>query len=81
MESLDHVLLRWWDDKVTGVGETAKALTATGKVGKISLGKATQASLKACHVVGVTPASILLPAFATLAPASEPLLKAGLVST
>mmetsp|Transcript_40460 Transcript_40460/g.100061 ORF Transcript_40460/g.100061 Transcript_40460/m.100061 type:complete len:397 (-) Transcript_40460:321-1511(-) len=73
VESLDHVLLRWWDDKVPGVGEAAKALTATGKVGKVSLVNATRATLKACHVLGATPASVVLPAFAALAPASQAL--------
>jgi hypothetical protein len=38
VEALEHVLLCWWDDAVGGVGECVKALKATEKVGKVSLG-------------------------------------------
>ena len=78
VETLDHVLLRWWDDAVPGVAQCVKALKATEKVGKVSLdvpaGGGGKASIVAAHVAGEKPASIVIPAMKALTPACAALL-------
>lgn len=74
VETLEHVLVRWWDDAVH-IGDCMKALKATEKVGKISLGKASKKSLTDAHLAGVTPAAIVLPALVALTPACAAVVK------
>lgn len=54
---------------MSGVGECVKALKATKKVGKVSLGpRASAATLVAAYVSGEKPASLTLPALEALTP-------------
>lgn len=74
VESLEHATVCWWDETVPGVGETIKALKATEKVGKVSLGMATKASLVAAHVAGETPATAVVDAMTVFTSAGAALL-------
>jgi len=75
VETLEHVLLRWWDDAVPGLGDCIKALKATEKVGKVSLGKASKKSLTEAHLAGQTPSAIVVPCLAALTPMCEAVVK------
>ena len=69
-----YVVVHWWDDSVGGVGECLKALHATGKVGRLSLGTESMLQLRTAHVAGVTPASVVVPALSALTPACAALV-------
>jgi hypothetical protein len=52
-----------------------KALHATGKVGKLSLGTESMLQVRTAHVAGVTPASVVVPALTALTPACAALVR------